>query len=308
MMDYSLGYLRLLVVPWPVPFYHQHIEGGIADTVTFVAGGAVFALLMLGLWRSRAARIGAIWLGVGLAAPLALAFHEAGVFAARFLYLPSVGALLAGAAGYLWLRQHVTGAVTAVLPGVASVFAVLTFMEISHWRDELTWVSYTLSNDPTARHGWARRAQHYERLGDRERMAETWRQAIETVAADATRAMFLERLAVYEAERGRLGESMAAFERITRLPGSEAAGFIGIGNIHWMMVRTDEALTAYDAALRHDPTNALALANRARLSEALGDTEAALTHYRRLLELPQTPAFTETRMRAQGFVRRWGGS
>ena len=194
-----------------------------------------------------------------------------------------------------------------LLPGAVVAFAVLTTLDLPNWRNELSWTALTIRTDPTSRFGWEARADHYVRTGEDEKAIGTWRTAAESVTSDADRAAFLERIGTMEAERGRFAQSMSAFERIAAIPGSEANGFIGIGNLYWTMRRREDALEAYDAALRHEPANALALANRARLSEALGDVGAAVAHYRRLLTLPETPSFHDVRAHAERYVRRHAG-
>lgn len=304
LLEYGLSYLHLFVLPWPVPFYFRHVAGGIAGHVTYAVGALVFSILIVALWRGRAVRVAALWIGLTLAVPLVLALHNLGVFAPRFLYLPSVGATLLLASGYLWLKARQRTVAPALLSVTLLVFAGLTILELPTWRDEFTWTARTLESDPASSYGWSARANHYERLGQAERVAETYRRAARAVAAIADRATFLERLALHEAERGRYDASLAVYRQLSTLAGFEAAGFIGMGNNYWVTRRNAEALEAYDSALAHDPANALALYNRARLSEAGGDTEAALTHYRWLLDLPEAPAFESARSHARAFVER----
>jgi hypothetical protein len=306
LVEYGLSYLHLLVLPWPVPYYFRHVAGGIAGEVTYAVGAVVFVILIFATWRGRAARIAALWLGVTLAVPLTLAIHSLGVFAPRFLYLPSVGATLLLGSGYLWLKARRRVGAAALFSATLVALGGLAIVDLPTWRDELAWTAHTLRSDPASRYGWLARAQHYQRLGEAERVADTYRRAARAVASIADRATFLERLALHEAERGRYDASLAVYRELSTLPGFEVAGFIGMGNNYWVTRRTGEALEAYDRGLLHDPANALALYNRARLSEAGGDTEAALTHYRRLLELPETPGFESARSHARAFVERWG--
>ncbi|MHA1529328.1 MAG: tetratricopeptide repeat protein [Alphaproteobacteria bacterium] len=307
MLEYWLSYLHLLLVPWPVPYHFRYVAEGVAGQVTYAVGALVFMTLIFALWRGRAARVAVLWLGVTLAVPLVLALHKHGVFAPRFLYLPSVGAILLLASGYLWLKARQRFVAAALFSVTLVVLAGLTMLDLPNWRDELTWTARSLQSDPASSDGWAIRAKHYERLGEAERVAETYRRAIRAVAAIADRAVFIERLALHEAERGRYDASLAIYRQLSTLAGFEAAGFIGMGNVYWVTGLNAEALETYDRALAHDPANALALYNRARLSEAAGDTQAALAHYRRLLELPETPAFRAVRSHALAFVQRWGG-
>jgi len=308
LVEYGLSYLRLMVLPWPVPYYFRHVAGGIAGPVSYAAGALVFIALVFALWRGRAARVAALWICLTLAVPLVLALHRLGVFGPRFLYLPSVGATLLLGSGYLWLKLRQRAGASAMLWAAFLAFAGLTVLELPTWRDELTWTERTLESDPTSRFGWLARANHYRRLGEGERVAETYRRAARAVTVDADRGTFLELLAIHEAERGRYGASLSIYREISAVPGFEAPGFIGMGNNFWVTQKKEEALKAYDRALVHDPTNALALYNRGRLSEAGGDTEGALAHYRRLLDLPEAPGFEAAHSHAKAFVQRWGGS
>lgn len=126
-------YLRLLIVPLALSVDYGPPVLAISRGVTpeVVAGALVMAALLtavvLGALRNPPLAVGVAWLAVAVLPVSNLIFPVGVLLAERVLYLPSVGAALAVAAGAGWLLSHPRARTRQIAALVLPVVAVVLF-------------------------------------------------------------------------------------------------------------------------------------------------------------------------------------
>ena len=310
--EYALRYAGLAVIPWPVPYYMEHPRTGFfQDPSTMhqlISGAGFLAILTVALFRAKAARFAVILCCVAIAAPLALALHDKGLFGPRFLYLPLAGFGLVLLAGLLRFRPRLEklGPSTAFIPVL--IVAGLGLVELPDWKNQMTWGEKLIATDPSSRYGWSAKGQFLADAGENEALKIHYRKAIAAVADEKFKGDFAENLAILHANDNEMQQSLEAYSILPELKGFEAKGYIGMGNVLWSTRRLDEARRAYERAVEFDPENFMALYNLGKLSESRGDVESALRYYERALEVPVPREYMQAALGVRSFVARYGAN
>ncbi len=149
-------YAKLLLIPWPLSATYSWIRPAVAPYPPYL--WAAFAIIVIGLaaaWRQREARpwvaFAAFWF-FAVIAPNLNFIPTRGLFAERYLYLPSASLSFAAAAGYLLVMgdSRRRNAYVAGIVGVALLFGGLTVLRNRDWRDQETlWIT-SMRRDPGA--------------------------------------------------------------------------------------------------------------------------------------------------------------
>jgi protein O-mannosyl-transferase len=241
-------YARLLI--WPARLspdysYNQIPLVTSALDIRFMAGVAlVMACIgaVVVLWRRNpVAAFGLAFLGLTFSIVSNFIITIGTICAERLMYLPSAGALIAGAigverlAGNAPIRRRVVSVAIAIL---MSVGAVRTLIRNRDWNNEVTLWSAAVKSAP----GSARVQSEYGRIlmGQAENAAEAGR------ATDAEQR--------YSAARSH-------FEAAVKIYPSYSPAIEGLAMIHSLHDRFDEAIVLYERALQAWPGNFAALTN-----------------------------------------------
>ena len=183
---------------WPVDlrvFCPFRAPSGLFDPA--VVGGftglTVCCPLFFFLWRrARALSFGLLWLLVPLAPVLNARWMPIGVFAERYLYLPSVGFCWILAWGFLRLRAHASTRGTVWRRALGAAFAVLvalcSFRIVTRnrdWRNSIAIFTSTLAACPDAHSARRDLGSAYWEIGDVESAEREWRKALEMVPQDS---------------------------------------------------------------------------------------------------------------------------
>jgi Tfp pilus assembly protein PilF len=160
------GYLRKLL--WPThltAFYVFHPSQHWRDPGVLAGCTGLLVCLAAFLWlwkRAHTVSLAFLWMGITLAPVLNARWMPAGVFAERYLYLPSAGFcwLVAWAAVSIWRGSAPEGsaarhtllraAVPAALALVAIAYGVATIRRNRDWRTEESLYHQTLAEQPDA--------------------------------------------------------------------------------------------------------------------------------------------------------------
>jgi len=168
-------WVRLLI--WPRSLEAQYSPpayGAMPDSVAPVLIGAGFlvAAVVLAVRARRttpATTLGLTWIGVALLPVANLLFPTGIVIAERTLFLPSVGAVLAGAGGATWIASRIPRS----MPLLASLTCLLVGLGAarSHsrqavWRDSPTTFAQTVIDGPRSYRGFQMYAIELSRRGD----------------------------------------------------------------------------------------------------------------------------------------------
>jgi tetratricopeptide (TPR) repeat protein len=227
--------------------------------------------------------------------------------AERYLYVPSAGLALAGAAALSGLsRSRLPGARPAALAlaaGVLVLYSLGTVTRNLDYRDDAALHAATAAVDPgvaRARFNLARSLHGQGRLDAAE--AE-YREALRLWPGFAGwRGAF----ALLLLDRGRPAEAAAELEAALRQQPGEPAVHYFLGVAHWRAGRPAAAEAQFDAALRLDPQDQAAAQAKLRVRESRGRTArqapasylnspmacsaAAYEQSRLMLSMPCSPA------------------
>jgi protein O-mannosyl-transferase len=173
MLPAVLVLVRLLVWPFDLsPDYNPEVIPRLQHLTLLGAAGAVVLLacaaLALASWRRHRALSAGLWIvGIAWLPTSNLLFPTGVVIAERTLYLASAGAVLAGAAGLVWLASR-KGARTAAALGAVVVlaFGVRTVAQIPIWHDNRDLVLWALTTHPDAYREHEAAARALVRLGN----------------------------------------------------------------------------------------------------------------------------------------------
>ncbi|HZN53677.1 MAG TPA: tetratricopeptide repeat protein [Candidatus Polarisedimenticolaceae bacterium] len=254
-------YLRRMIWPSGLTAYSPH---PLAWPSAIVLGAcallvAITALALLARRSRPYALVGWLWY-LGMLVPVIGLVQVGGqAIADRYMYLPSIGLLVAiawGTADLLRARRVPRAAGAAALLAVAGLLGVATVRQVATWRDGFALWDHAIRVDPGNAVAWGYRAY-----------ARWWAGDLAGTIADYTEALRL-KPSFPEAYRER-GEA--------RRQHGDAAG-----------ARAD-----YDRALALRPDYAAAYNNRGLLRREQGDLDGAIADY--LAAIARDPSFAEAR-------------
>ena len=329
-------YALKLVWPSPLPVIYPKWEVGAADPLGWLALLAALALAAA-LWfgRRRFGRgplAGALFFAVTLSPVLGFVdygYLQFAFLADRYQYLASIGlttALVAGAAAFAARRPGAATVGARVTAGVViATLSVLTWRQAGIYRNEITFFSHIVAENPEARAAHRNLTIALLAADRPEEALETGRVALEREPDSADdlnnlglallrlerfdeAAEYFERtrtvdprypnaaqnLAETRRKQGRYEEAVAAYREVLAIDGDFALAHAGMGETLFHLGRYDESLTALERALTLQPNLPMAATLhrlRGRSAQALGRPEAA-GFYERALEI--APRDTES--------------
>lgn len=265
-------YLRLLLWPHPLQgdYSPRPVRGWLAP------GPILSALAWLGLlalaWslrrRSPLAAFGLFWTPIALL-PVSGLWLLLNPQAERYLYVPSTGIALAGAAALAGLaRAKLPGARAAAASLAVSILVLYSLGTVSRnldYRDDASLHAATVAVDPgvaRARFNLARSLHGQGRLAAAE---DEYRQALRLWPEFSG---WRGALAALLLDRNRPNEAAAELETALRRQPGEPAIHYFLGVAHWRAGRPAAAEAQFEEALRLDPKDGAAAAARRHVRES----------------------------------------
>jgi tetratricopeptide (TPR) repeat protein len=337
------GYLGQLFWPRDLGLFYPHpyIEdsGGTPPAPWQIAGAAVLLLGLTGLALRARGRpylaVGWLWYLCTLAPVIGIVQVGMQAAADRYMYLPSIGLLVAivWGAGDLFARLRPRLPWPEGLAAAAAATALLAlaagaWQQTRHWRDSLSLFERTLEvspRNPTIRFNLANHLRDLGRLDDAIREYETalgeTRHSADihvnlanvlrsqgrldeaafhyrrTLAIDPEHPLANNGLATVLRAQGNLDEAEAHYRRALRASPGSIAGY-NLGNLLRARGRLAEALAVYREALQERPRDARLHNNLAAALDEAGDAEAALRHYAEAVRLAPDYAFAHRNLGA----------
>ncbi|MFM2293935.1 MAG: hypothetical protein RLZZ350_348 [Verrucomicrobiota bacterium] len=253
-----------------------------AAALLFVALGA------LAVWsarRFRFAAVGWFWF-VGMLVPV-IGIVQAGAqaMADRFVYLPTIGLLVAvvwGAAELLARWKLPRGILFAGAVFILSALAWRTAAQLKFWRNSETLFTHTLEVMPE---NWAA----LNSLGRVRADAQRWNEAVELyehalrIYPDNSQA--LNNLGNALAHQGRAAEAIASLEHALRIAPGEPATLVSLGSALAAVGRVDEAVEKFQSARRLQPDYPDALNNLGNALVLQGHVADGVAMLRRAVQL-----------------------
>lgn len=246
------------LLPW--------VLGGIA---TLLLAVLVFAVL----WRkARPVSFGLAWFAITLAPALNVRWMPVGVFAERYLYLPSVGFcwVLAWLCRRLWNASagHAS-AWRVALASAAAVLAALAVWRIStrnrDWKDDVRLYRRTLEVSPDAYVIHNNLGEVYWKQGRKQLAEQEWRTA-EKLAPDTD--YVLANLGLVLTDQGRYSEAIADLNRAIQIRPKASGNHVDLGMTYHELGSLKDAEREFETAVRLSPLSVLA---RQQLGEVYFD-------------------------------------
>ena len=280
------SYVAWLIAP--PPGLHLEPSLPLGPAAWLRAAGALAALAAAALLLRGGRRVQAALLACALVTllPVAQVRVLETSLSERFLYLPSVFAMiLAGWALASWRRRW-TGAALAAMVGLG--YLTLLTPRVSLWRDEIALWSEQTEEQPQSVRAWVSLAQSYVRHGDREAARAVYEHAgtlgldrrvlaaemasllgtqggddEERVILDALEAApqdgaLWQNLGFVRLGRGNTDGAIQAFERATALVPGRSTGWLGMAYARLRNRQWAEARDAAERAASLDPELAVA--------------------------------------------------
>lgn len=325
-------YALKLVWPSPLPVIYPKWEVGAADPLGWLAllgAPALAAALWFGRRRfGRGPLAGALFFAVTLSPVLGFVdygYLQFAFLADRYQYLASIGlttALVAGAAAFAARRPGAVTLGARTAAGlVLALLSVLTWRQAGIYRNEITFFSHIVAENPEARAAHRNLTIALLAADRPEEALETGRVALDrepdsaddlnnlglallrlerfeeaadyfkrTRTVDPRYPNAAQNLAETLRKQGRYEEAVAAYREVLAIDGDFALAHAGMGETLFHLERYDESLTALERALALQPNLPMAATLhrlQGRSAQALGRPEAAGLYERALETAPR---------------------
>lgn len=290
-LSFSVAYVEQLLVPWPQYIYLATPDQGIASaTGGFLALAAVVAVVAALLKRTlpekRLLAFGCCWVVFAMSAPVLAAMNPHPMFAARSLYLASVGMGLLAAWGYrAFLRER---PLPTVIAGVILLVLALTAATSAnrYWLSNLSVYGRILAGSPGSAVAAIKVADIYESRGNPGAAEEVLLKTLAKATDNPAKISLHERLGVLYGMRNDLARSEQQYRELLQLSPENSSAFVGLGNNALMRGDLPAALSLYLRAIEAAPDNREACYNVALTYQRLGDSKRAAAYFLRAKDLP----------------------
>lgn len=299
------GYVYKVLVPVKLSAeYEAPVPGSFAD-LHVIAGFVVAALIIWALWRFR--RRAEVVLGVGIFVlgllPVMNVIPIGEVSAERFLYFPSLGAVLvlggifasalsakcpvlqprdsSGACGGWRVSKPLAGYLVAVLVAVLVAFAVKTIDRSHDWKNEQILFAKTAEQEPTNPHPHAAMAEAAYRNGDIPRAVREYQKAIEL---DPDYCVGLIGLGQIWAQQGRYDQALPLVEQAIRTLPDDPILNANLGFLYYKTNQNGKAVPYLEKALRLNPDELWAHFNLGMIRQQQGNFVSAREHFKRAVQ------------------------
>jgi Tfp pilus assembly protein PilF len=200
------------------------------------------------------------------------------LMAERFLFAPSLGAILFAVASVARLRPSIrTHAVLRRAPAaMVAVFAMLTVMRVADWRSEVTlWESLAsrVDDDPRV---YANLGRGYLKAGDSARAVEALQESLR-IAPDHISS--LNNVAVLQLEAGDYVSARKTYRRVIELEPDSHVAWTNLGVIESRLLRHADAKIFYERALEIDLNHGPARDNLAVAKQMVAKANGMLREY-----------------------------
>ena len=284
---------------WPLnlsSFYVFHKSSHITDPAVLfgLLALALCAAVFLELWfRKRLLSFGLVWLFLTLGPVLNARWMPAGVFAERYLYLPSVGFcwIFAWAAVALWqanispFLRPLSRLVPYLLAGIALLCGMKTVARNRDWRSEQTLFQRTLATQADASMIRSNLGAIYFNRGETAKAEHEWLQAL---AAGPNDVFALNNLGLLRERQYRYSESLDYFARALRARPAYTVAHLNLAETFAAMGRAAEADWQYRIATALSPLSTRAHNSYGNFLIQQGRTNDALTEFERSVRVDPT--------------------
>ena len=288
-------YLGKTVWPAGLAAFYPH-PGDSLGLVPILLAAALVAALTAAAWLVRRSRpyavVGWVWFLVTLVPVLGLVQVGKQAMADRYMYIPSIGLLVA----FAWTIASLGKKGWAPAVAVVVALAAVTFVQAGVWRDSATLFEHALAvTDDNA----TAEVDLGAALEAKGRTAEAMTRFEAALRLDPGNRAAHNRIAGLLAREGRLDDAIAHYRQVLALRPHDAATLSNLGIALAKQHRFPEAIETLRAALAASPDDPGAV--HTNLGNALllsGRVTEAIDEYREALRLDPGDAETETNLKA----------
>ena len=279
-------YLAKLIWPFPLQAWYSFRPVSSVFSWPALIGLLGVTAIACGLWRLRhrpVLLVGASLFILPLLPVLYVPSVGEGVFAERYLYLPSLGGFMVLAVPAIWAARRgpvSRAAVMVVLASTVGVFAGAAVVRDPVWHDDVSLWSDTVAKNPESATAHAYLCWALSGTGRYEQAIAICNRALQL---DAHRTDARESLASALAQTGQLDEAARQYEVVLNQEPLSAEALTGLGLIYMAQGRADHAVEAYREALRVRPDDAeahndlgVALVRQGNVAEGIAHLEEAV--------------------------------
>jgi len=272
---FTLAYMKLLIVPWPLNFYFTIPQGGVIGIYGAVLSIIVLIAAVIYAAKNRPASFPLLVFAITLLPPLLLAFKSDPAFAIRYLYLPSAGfvVLVAVILAKLTGKHMRVAALISIL--IIAAFGALTVKANADWKNDEAFYSKAIATTPGYWGGYFGLAKYYERTGQDEKALRAYENSENFALDNNSKAITYRGIAKIMAERGDADKSIGYYKKALALEPASSDTLVGMGNIQLFKKDYEMALKYYSEAFEIDGKNYAAAYNLALIYNMLGDRERA---------------------------------
>jgi len=297
-------YITKMFWPADLGILYPHPETNLA-LGQVLAGGLLLlciSILVVRYFRShRWLAVGWLWYLGTLVPVIGLVQVGLQAMADRYTYVPLIGLfiIIAWGAAELFTKQRYRSIVLAAgAVAVLSALAVVTWRQLSYWRDSITLYKHTVAvttNNDILHYNLGVLLLKEEKIDE---AVKHWREAVRIRPEQHTIQKALENLLarIDAAEKlfnrgnvlagqGELDEAIACYTKSLQLRPNYAPAHNNLGNALYLKGQFEQALAHYSRAVRYAPNLIDAHYNMAVLLARRGSTDDAIRKYRRVLEI-----------------------
>ena len=289
-------YVWKLVAPVNLNYYYVYHPVRALGWQTVVSVLLIAALVAAMFWlRSRQPLLSfcIAWFFVVMLPALSITNVGENVFTERYLYIPSFGFCIAGAWGWLRLREHVQTpaarqGVAAALVALFLFYAVQIVRRNPDWKDDLTLFSKTAQQSPDSGTTIANLGYIHFLHGHVDESIQFYHRAL---ALNPERALTYNNLGNSYSAKGQLDEAIASLRRAVELKRDYNAAWMNLGLIYAKRQEWDRAMECYRKSLELKADFAEAWTALGLAQWAKGQATDAMASYRKALAA--NPEFAE---------------
>ncbi|MFC1657530.1 tetratricopeptide repeat protein [Candidatus Moduliflexota bacterium] len=285
MVKVWISYMKLMTVPWPLRAFYMPSSVNLS-ALSLVGAGVFLGLSLAASVRScrYGGLLGLWWFALFLIPVSGFIPLQAAAMAERFLYLPSVGFCLIVACAFSRALHSSPSRLlaSAACGAVVIVFFSLAVMRAPVWRNTFTLFSDMTEHIPDYPGAHINLGTHYELLGEPDRAASHFRQAIRIEPGNA-KANY--NLGNFFLQQGKLEKALNQYETALRSNPDYFLAHNNMGIALLRLKRPGEALKHYTAASDLRPDALEPHFNMGSVLSALGRHAEAERSYRKALAI-----------------------
>jgi hypothetical protein len=300
LLEYATGYVKLLFIPWPLEYYLTTPEKSVIGTPGIIFSIIAFSAMVLCSLKNKPSMFAMFWIAAAMLPPILLALSASVHYAARYLYMPTIGLAIIIASTATLIRNRRITAILACL--LVVIFGTLTFRASLNWKDDDAFYSMTVRSAPGYMGGYIGAARHFEKIGRIDKAVDAFKSSLEHVSGK-DEAFAYEQIALLYGKSGYTSQSIEYFNKLIKLNPMDTAALAGLGNNYLQVGEHEKALNYYGRALVVDGQNFEAMFNIALTYERMGNMIKARNHYEKFISTAPKDTYAMAIEQAERFLK-----